>query len=64
MAVIDPSLPHMRKAVAYVDEKLKEAGVGTSDRETLRRVCEEAAVLYSLGPQESVFLEEFFSKKE
>lgn len=64
MAVIDPSLPHMRKAVSYVDEKLKEAGVDASDRETLRRICEEAAVLYSLGPQESVFLEEFFSKKD
>ncbi|QJT08090.1 hypothetical protein [Oceanidesulfovibrio marinus] len=64
MAVIDPSLPHVRKAVSYVDEKLKGAGVDASDRETLRRVCEEAAVLYSLGPQESVFLEEFFSKKD
>lgn len=64
MTVIDPSLPHMKKAVAYVDEKLKEVGSGPQDRETLRRVCEEASVLFSLGPQESVFLEEFFTRNE
>ncbi len=64
MAVIDSNLPHMRKAVSYVDEKLKEVGSTPQDRETLRRVCEEAAVLFSLGPQESVFLEEFFAKED
>ena len=56
MGTIMPQGELMRKAVAFVSEKLEEGM-------DLAKAIEEAAMCFNLGPKDSVFLDRFFKQE-
>ena len=58
MSTVMPQSELVRKAIAFVDECLRE---GTKP---LRALLEEAGVRFNLSPKEAEFLKDFFTKRQ